>query len=46
MEREGAQEGKRQERGKSLRERGGGQGAPFILGQAYLTVARKCGGGV
>jgi hypothetical protein len=39
-EREGTQGGKRQEKGKSLRKRGGGQAAPFILGQAYLAVAR------
>jgi hypothetical protein len=39
--REGEQGGKRQERGKRVRERERrGQAAPFIVGQAYLVVAR------
>jgi hypothetical protein len=37
--REQEQEGKRQERGKSIRGRGGAK-QPLLLGQAYLAVAR------
>jgi hypothetical protein len=45
MGREGKQGGKSQERGKSLRERERrGQATPFIVGQAYLAVARQLWG--
>ena len=37
---EGEQGGKEQGREAGIRQRGGGQAAPFIVGQAYLSVAR------
>ena len=39
-----AQEGKRQERDKRVRERGGAS-IPFYSGPAYLAVARQLWGG-
>ena len=36
----GGVRGKRQEREAGVREEEGGQAAPFIVGQAYLAIAR------